>query len=296
MWERRIPGRVPRARGVALVVAFAAGAGPVSAQEPEEERELGWFYTAELSFVLTAGNAASSTLGVGAGARRVWERSELRVRGAGLRTETTRTTRTAVGTPADFEVVEESDAEVTAENYSLGARYDRDLSAGLYAFASSGWERNTFAGFDSRLSFAAGAGKTWFERESGRFKTDLGLTLTVQDDVVEVDDGAQTFAGLRAGWEYVRSVTETTAFESLLVVDENLDDTDDLRADFTNSLTLRISQALALRTGLRLLWDNQPSLVDVPLEAPDGTPTGSTVRAPLDELDTQFTVALVASF
>lgn len=290
---RASPG-IPRV--VALVAACAAAAGPGAAQEPEDERELGWFYTAELTFVLTAGNAGSSTLGAGAGVRDTRERAELRLRAAGLRTETSRTTRTAVGTATDFDVVERSDSEVTAESYSVHARYDRNLSSELYAFAASGWERNTFAGFDSRLSFGAGAGKTWFERETSRFKTDVGLTLTVQNDVVEQEDEAQTFAGVRAGWEYARRITETTEFESVLVVDENLDDTDDLRADFTNSLTLTISRALALRTGVQLLWDHQPSLVEIPLEATDGTPAGTTVRAPLDELDTRLTVALVASF
>lgn len=283
---------------MAIVLAWASSAGAASAAGQEEDgRELGWSYTAEVTFVLTAGNAESSTLGAGAGLRATWERTELLLRAKGLRTETSRTTRTAVGTETDFDVVERSDSEVTAENYSLRARYDRELGSDLFAFAASGWERNTFAGFDSRLSFAAGAGKTWIEGEEAHLQTDLGLTFTVQHDIVEEgDDGAQRFAGLRAGGEYRRRLTDTAEFQIVLVVDENLDEAEDLRADLTNSLSLSISEALALRTSVQLSWDNRPSLVEVPLEAPDGAPTGSTVLAPLDELDTLFTVALVASF
>lgn len=268
---------------------------PLPAQEGEE-RALGWFYTAELSFVLTEGNAQSNTLGVGAGLRRVWERSELRLRTGALRTKTSRTTRTALGTPDDFEVVESSESELTAENYLARARYDYLVSARFFTFGGAGWERNTFAGFDSRISLAGGVGNIWVERERTHFKTDYGLTFTIQDDVVRELNGVQTFGGLRVGWDYWRRLTPTAEFQSVLVVDENLDDTDDLRFDFTNSLTLAISEALALRTGVQLLWDNQPSLVGVPLEQPAGTPTGETVFVPLAKLDTQFTVALVANF
>ena len=79
-------------------------------------------------------------------------------------------------------------------------------------------------------------------------------------------------------------------------MDENLNDTDDLRGDFTNALSVAINDHLALRTSLQLLWDNQPSLAGVPLEQPLGTPTGETVLVPLDKLDTVISVALVANF
>lgn len=287
-WRRSI-------RGV-VAAALASPAGPVAAQESGEEGETGWAYTAELSFVLTAGNASSSTLGAGAGATRTWERTELRFQAAGLRTETSRTTRTAVGSPDDFEIVERSESEVTAESYSARARLEHQVSSRLYGFGAAGWERNTFSGFDARFSFAAGAGKTWVDREGHRFATDLGLTVTRQEDVVNEGDGTRTFGGLRAGWEYERRLTETAEVESVLAVDGNLSEVEDLRADLTNALGVRISRALQLRTSLQLLWDNRPALVEIPLQAPDGTPAGATVRAPLEELDTRFQVALVASF
>ena len=76
---------------------------------------------------------------------------------------------------------------------------------------------------------------------------------------------------------------------SLLVVDENLNDTEDLRADWTNSLTVAMSERLALKTSLQVLFDNQPSLTAVPLG-------DSEVLTPLDKVDSIFTVALVVNF
>ena len=69
-----------------------------------------------------------------------------------------------------------------------------------------------------------------------------------------------------------------------------------MRGDLTNALSVTISDNLAFRTSLQLLWDKQPSLAGVPLEQPLGTPTGETVFVPLDKLDTVLSVALVANF
>jgi hypothetical protein len=53
-------------------------------------------------------------------------------------------------------------------------------------------------------------------------------------------------------------------FTSNLIVDENLQNTDDLRANWQNSLAASISQKLQLKVGLVLAYDNAPALVDVP--------------------------------
>lgn len=57
-----------------------------------------------------------------------------------------------------------------------------------------------------------------------------------------------------------------------------------------------MSKRLALEVSLQLLYDNQPSMAALPLISPDGVATEATVLAPLDDLDTLFTVALVVDF
>ena len=57
-----------------------------------------------------------------------------------------------------------------------------------------------------------------------------------------------------------------------------------------------MSSQLALKVSWQLLYDRQPSLVPLPLVAPDGVPTGQTVLAPLDTVDNFLTFALVATF
>lgn len=291
--------RISRAGFAGRLLALAVAGGmlvPAAAAAQEDERELGWFYTAELSTVWTGGNASARTLGFGAAVRGVWERSELNIRGAGLTAHTGTVTRVAVGTVDDFDVDKDTDTEKTAENWSLRGRYEQDISDYFFWFAGAGWERNTFAGFSSRVSAVGGAGNTWLEDQYTLFKTTYGVTYTVQDDVIDDPSTPDSFLGFRLGAQLTQQITETTNFESLAVLDDNFSELEDLRLDWTNSLIIDISDALAFKTSLQLLFDNLPSLTQVPLEQPLGTPTGEFVLAPLSKLDTQFTIALVANF
>jgi putative salt-induced outer membrane protein YdiY len=268
------------------VLVSCLGTGPLAAQD---ERTLGWSDVAEVTFVVTAGNATSRTFGLKNTAEHLWERSSFKLSAGAIRTESGVTIRTATGTPESFIVSEDTETEVTAENYFLKSRLDRTLGESAFIYAGADWDRNTFAGIQNRYGFVSGAGRSWFDTDSRRLKTDLGLTYTIQKDVVEAPGGDDSFVGLRASYDFFHKLTETTDLSSLLVVDENLNDTEDLRADWTNSLAVAMSERLALKTSLQILFDKQPSFAAVPL--------GETqVLTPLDKVDSVFTLAIVMNF
>ncbi len=270
-----------------LSAPFLALLHPVPAAAQESDGS--WKNVAELTMVHTAGNATSSTLGFKNTFDYRWAASAFQLSAGGVRARAGTVTRTATGTPDDFTVTKSTETTTTAENYFLRSRLDRTVSDALFLFGSVGWDRNTFAGVDNRYTLVAGAGRTWFDEEARRFKTDLGLTYTVQDDVVKNPDVADSFMGLRASYDYFRTLTETTNYGSVLVADQNLQDTEDIRVNWTNSLTVAISARLALKTSYQILFDNRPALVSVPLG--DGT-----VLTPLGKVDSVFSVAVVANF
>jgi putative salt-induced outer membrane protein YdiY len=262
------------------------GVGSLAAQD---ERTLGWSDVAEATFVLTAGNATARTLGFKNTLEHLWEKASFKFGAGAVRTESGTTTRTASGTPENFIISEDTDTEVTAENYYLKGRADWGLSDAAFIYGGADWDRNTFAGIQNRYGFASGAGRSWFDTDSRRLKTDLGLTYTIQKDVVENPEGDDSFMGLRGSYDFFHKLTGTTDLASVLVVDENLSDTEDLRADWTNSLSVAMSQRLALKTSLQILFDNHPSLTSVPLN-------DTQVLTPLDKVDSLFTVAIVMNF
>lgn len=290
-------------RVVLAIVPFFAAASPNAQEAPApdlidaEELDAGWSVASELTYVHAEGNAQTSTLGLGLEAIKKMESARLSFNAGALRAESTEVTRRAVGvSPDDFVLEETSDSDLTAESAFLRSRYDRRVRDDLFWYTGIGWERNEFAGFENRYLAVAGLGNIWLDGESARWQTDYGLTYTRQDDLVDnpaLDDG---FLGVRLTSDSWRRLTSSTEYTSLLIVDVNADETEDYRADFVNSLAVAVSERLALRVSLQLLYDHLPALTQVDLFLPDGTPAGEPVTVPLDDLDTRFSTALVVTF
>ena len=258
-----------------------------------EEPRLGWGDQAELSYVLTAGNSESTTLGFKNELRYTWANALFTLKAAAIRAESTTFFRTAVGTPESFVLDEREESALTAEAYLLSARYDRKVSDFLFWYGGAGWDRNRFSGIENRIVVEGGLGNIWIDRDDLKFKTTYALTYTDQEDVVEVPDQDGSFAGVRVGWDYLNKFGANTVYQNVLTVDDNLEETSDWRADMLNSLTVSMSQRLALKAGLRWLYDAQPAFTAVPLQDGLGVPTGEVALVELEELDTIFTTSLV---
>lgn len=265
----------------------------VAAAAPAEAQETGWTDEAELSYVVAAGNAQSATLGFSNKLMRTWPSAEFELKFNGIRSESTTFTRvvTAAGPPPEVSTV--SDTRLSAENYGISSRYSRTLSEHFFWYGGASWKRNRFAGYDNRYIAVGGFGNTWFEEQGHRFRTEYAATFTRQEDLFSAEP--TTFAGARLSWDYGRPLTETARFENVLELDANLEETEDYRADMASSVQVAVSERLALKVGLRWLFDNQPSFVAA--EDPDGLlPPGETASIQLQKLDTVFTTSLVINF
>lgn len=294
--ERNLNSR-PATR-VILTAALTLLLGVVGAAAEEGDGpELGWFDEAELSLVSTDGNSQAETFSLRNTLTRVWSDARLKLSLGGLRAESTAVSRSAVGTSAaDARLVESSATEVTAERYFLEARYDRQVSEGWFWYAAVGWDRNEPAGVKNRTAVAAGVGNSWFDREEARWRTDYGVTYTDQEDLVELPGQGGGFLGLRLSSDYWRRLTPTTEYTNLLAVDQNLDTSADLRATMVNTVAVKMSDSLAIKLSHELQFDNQPSLIAVPIVSPDGAAVGEELVIEADDLDSTLSLALVVAF
>lgn len=270
-------------------VAFA----PVIVAQATGDR---WYHSTELSFVRTGGNTESSTLGVAATVTRSWDRTEVKIEASGIRTRSTRYRQVAVGTETTYRIQENAESDISAENYRGQVRVDRRFSQRTSVFAQSGWTRNTFSGIRHRLVNVLGVSARWAASDRHRLRMGCGFTHTVQQDVVPDPKADGRFLGLRLSSEYWRKVTANTEWSSNLVMDANGDDPSDLRADWTNAVSVAMNQHLGLKTSFRTTFDNQPALARVPLMATAGGERVGDVLVRRKELDRVFTVALVVSF
>jgi putative salt-induced outer membrane protein YdiY len=275
--------------GIAILGLAAAQPSPAAASETP-----GWYFEADLGGVWTAGNSESNALGAGAELRRIWPKWRLVFSGSASQTETTTKSRFATGTADDFDVEEVSTSEKTSEFYNARAAGARDITKHFFVLGGVDWMRNRPAGIDSRTLFALGAGNTWFDIETRSLRTYYNFTYTFEDDVVKNDLTPQDYPGLQAGYNYTQQITENTKFLSDVIVDFNLDNTDDIRVNWFGALPVSMSSRLELKPSLRVMWRNDPALESIPVIG--GVDDGTVVTTPLSEWDTIFTLALVIKF
>src|SRR5262249_25147691 len=143
------------------VCSVARGEDKAPAPAAGEEH---WKDSAELSYVVTAGNSRTNTLGFKNKLWRKWERSAFELNAGGVRAEaTTITDEFAVGTTNTFSVTKQRTTDLTAESYYLNGRYDRKITDKFIWFGLAGWDRNRFSGIDNRYTGAAGLGNLWVD-------------------------------------------------------------------------------------------------------------------------------------
>jgi putative salt-induced outer membrane protein YdiY len=281
------------ALAVGLLALIAVRPAVLAGQEKKNGLFHPWAATAEVSYVVTGGNTATSALSLGTSFSRKWTNDTLLFKGYILKSNATTTTRTAQGTEDDFSVIEDRVTRQVAENYVLGGQYDRRISKRLAGQAGLSWDRNRFAGVDDRVIATTGFGYGWIEDPRTHVKTSAGLTYTVRQ---YVGQSAESFAGFRLTVAGDQKVLDSSAFATVFVFDDSLNQTSDWRFDWANSVTASISKSLALKVILRTLYANVPALQNLPLIDPAGDPTGLFVPYPLKKLDTFLTTSLVINF
>ena len=114
-------------RSLIVLAVVLCGVLPVSAQDEEEEKKLGWSNVADLGFVVTGGNSMSSSLSFDDKLIHAWENAEFVLRAGALRINTT-DDPFAVGTPDDFEVIEDLIRELDTERYYVVSSYQRNIT------------------------------------------------------------------------------------------------------------------------------------------------------------------------
>jgi putative salt-induced outer membrane protein YdiY len=262
-----------------------------------EEKKQGflgpWKAMAELSFVVTGGNTATSAFSLGTSFTRKWTNDSLLFKSYILRSNSTTTTRTAQGTETDFDIIEERVKRLVAENYLLAGQYDRRVSKKLSGQIGLSWDRNRFAGVDDRVMFTTGFGYAWVEKARTQVKTAAAMTYTLRQ---YVGQDMASFAGLRFSFLADQKILDSSSVSTQFVYDGNLKRMIDWRFDWMNSVTASISKSLALKMSLRMFYTNVPALQNLALFDPAGLPTGLFVQVPLKKLDTFLTTSIVINF
>jgi hypothetical protein len=266
------------------------------AADAENESELGWSITADFSFIRTAGNAESMTLGFDGTTSHKSEKDLLEVSFGALKVETTSDLDVAIGTPDDFTIPEVT--ETTAETYFAAGKYNREISDRLFWYAAAGWLRNEPAGIENRYVISGGVGNLWRDTERISFRTSYGLSYTDQLDLVEIPLVESSFPGVLLNSNLTKAFGKDRAeYGNILVFNYSLEDSENWRWNMEQWISSSLTDRLSLKVTLAWLFNNVPAFREVGLlEGDPPTDQGNTVLVQLEKLDTIFSVSLVVDF
>lgn len=288
-----------RFQSVAVAV-FAAiilpSATLLASDDAEDEGRLGWSITADFSFILTAGNSESTTLGFDGTTSHKSEKALVEVSFGALKVETTSDLDVAIGTPDDFTIPEVT--ETTAETYFAGGEYNREISDRLFWYGAAGWLRNEPAGIRNRYVISGGVGNIWRDTERVSFRTGYGLSYTNEQDLVESPLVASSFPGVRLSSNFTKAFGKNRAeYGNTFWFNYSLEDSENWRWNMEQWLSSSLTDRLSLKVTLTWLFNNTPAFREVGLL--EGDPPeyqGNTVLVQLEKLDTYFSVSLVVDF
>jgi len=263
---------------------------PAAAFAQDEARQLGWKNSTELGLVVTSGNSSTTNFNVRNVFTYDWEAAELEWKFGILRASSD-DDRFALGTEDDFEIIE-PDVEPDNQRLYTNIRYIRNINRRFFWYGQMFAERDEPADIDYRLTLAGGAGNTWAKRDAFTFLTGYGVSYTAESQTLE---GASGFAGYQFFYELNMKPTDTTNIESSMTFDGSLETGSNFRFDWLNAVSVNISEKIALKASVRLVYRNDPALEEIDLENDLGIVIGGIVL-PKKKLDTALTTALVISF
>jgi len=221
-----------------LVVMLCLGAAPLFAEEAAEaeKKEPAWVGSLGLSWVATSGNSDTSSIGLDFNL-------EKKADPWGL-------VFVARGNKAD------DSGMTTAENYLIGARAVRKVSAKWEAFGGLQWSKDPFTGFDSQTVASLGATYIAIEGERNKLAFDGGLAYTWEDQVNP--DAQIDYLGGLFGLTWEWQLGANSKLVERLVYYPNFDDSNDWRVTSFTAIEADINSWMALRFGYDIRHRNQP--------------------------------------
>ena len=190
---------------------------------------------AQLSFIATAGNASTQTIGTG---------GEATFRGG----------RWSTSMKANF-VSTKTDTGTVARSLAIDVRESYRAANNVEAYGHEAFVRDEFAGIRQRYAADAGLGYPVVRRGPQSLKIDLGLGYTRE---IRFSGPSPTFPSGVLSVVYVWSLSRTSNLSNDLRVTSNLLQAADWRFVDTVSVTVGLSRQFALKFSDKLNYLNRP--------------------------------------
>jgi len=194
-----------------------------------------WDVTSELSFVATAGNTSTQTIGVGGDAKHRTEGTDTRVSVAYVSSEVDEVTRAR------------SLMFQARQGFRFGQRFQL-FGEGLYA-------RDEFAGIDGRTTLTAGVAYAALGTRPHFLTLEAGSGVTAEQ---RVDTSDLRFATAFAAAHYTWWIVPTTRLTEDAGFTADLKSADNWRSTSVTSLIVTLSRSLSFKASHSIEYRNEP--------------------------------------
>ena len=150
----------------------------------------------------------------------------------------------------------ETDGDATTSLWTGALRAGRDLSSRVSLFVLGTYDRNTFAGIESRITPQLGVNAKVVDQELNKLQLELGVGYTWQQSVPPGVD--EEFSGGRGAVFYQHNFGPKAKFTQLLAFLPNFKTSADLRINSETALTAPITAGIAMRVGYSIRYDGLP--------------------------------------
>jgi hypothetical protein len=296
---------VPPAPPAGATPAPAAPVPAAPAPAPEPKRR--WTNSTDVSLVVTQGNSDVQTVGLKNTFDYKADRGKSRFKMDALRSDTADDPFLLVapgvefrpGTvPTNFATSEVRPAtEPDVARFFAEGRYDGNLKSKATWNAGASWETNDDAGILSRTIVFAGLGNDWLDRDDRKFRTTYGLSFTDRVEDIFDPEKEERFTGVRLTTDFMDKWGASTQYDCDFTFNVSVADASDYNADLMQGLSVNMSNHLALKVSLQLLYAGEPALEEVDVivrvlfRDPDGIPNnGDEVYQTVSSGGTEITI------
>lgn len=203
-----------------------------------EEAELGWEHESALGIVLTGGNSDTKTLNAEQKTVYKWKKDSLSSKGGFL--------------------YGKSAGEESANNWSIGLRYDRFIAPHFTVFGGYSVDSDLFANINLRNNLDAGSKYFFWNTNKNDYAfSELGYRFTLLDPVGGLESDTQHFA--RSYLEYSAAITPSMRFKSWVEYLANFSQSGDHQVNFEPSLSFTIDANFSLKISYLGKYDSMPA-------------------------------------
>ena len=216
-------------RSIALIA-------PGAAQIPDSaKRKPVTSYTGDLGFVSASGNTNVTTLTVG--------------------DKIVHTTGLWMFTQLAIYVTSETNNKQSANQLRLAERVDYVLNPRLSVFLGSAYERNKFAGFESRTDEITGMAWKAIVAPQDSLRLDAGGVLTQES---EVDSTHHSYPSARGAFHYKHQFSKRAYFNQFAEYIPNLQTSGSYRFNTETAVVAPISAHVGIKVGYAIRFDSRP--------------------------------------